>query len=123
MAFVIGEDLEEEIRQTFTARPGDSTPTDEDSIRELFKQHKKLTIKQLNRKWDILSLESYIDKGVIPCGLCERVIPAEHPHNKRFLSKWKREYISHGLAFMKFIVEEEKLQSSELQIQIDESLQ
>lgn len=123
MAFVIGDDIEEEIRLTFSDRGEEATPSADESIKNVFKLHKKLTIKQLNRKWDILSLESYIAKGLIPRGLRERVIPAEHLHNERFLTKWKQECIDHGLSVMKLIVEEEKLQASELQSQIEASLQ
>lgn len=75
----------------------------EDFLKILFNEHKILTIKQLNWKWDILSLESYIDKKIIPQGLWERVTPAEHLQNERFLTRWKQTCIE----IMKLIVEKE----------------
>lgn len=49
--------------------------------------------------------------------------PAEHLQNKSFLTKWKQTCINHGLEVMKLIIQEEKLQLSEIQTQIDEHLQ
>lgn len=51
--------------------PREFTPTDNDLIKGLFKQHKKLTVKFLNRKWDISSLESYVSNRMILQGLRE----------------------------------------------------
>lgn len=122
MAFVIGEDIEEEIRLSFSSNPQAQIPSDDDAIKILFKQHQKLIIKQLNRKWDILSLVTYNERKIIPRGLREGVIPAEHLHNERFLQKWKQTCIDYGIEVIKLIVEEDKLQLVELQVQIDESL-
>lgn len=57
----------------------------------------------------MLSIESYIAKGLISRGLHEHVIPAEHLHNESFLTKWKQKCIVHGESIMKRIVGEEKL--------------
>lgn len=89
------------------------------SLNPFLRSIKKLINKSLNRKWDALSLESYIQSGIIPRGLRERVVPAAHLHTENFLSKWKAECIKHGLEVMRLIVEEEKDQLISLQQQID----
>lgn len=82
---------------------------------------KKLTVKHLNSKLDISSLESYIENNIIPRSLREKVIPAKNLHNPRFLGEWKKQCINHGIEIMWLIIEEEKLQLLELADQIDES--
>lgn len=118
MTFVPGEEFDEEIRATFDEGTPGAELQAQDDIKFLFKEHKKLIIKSLNRKWDILSLESYIQRGIIPRGLRERVVPSAHLHMDSFFSKWKAECIKHGLEAMKLIVEEEKEQLTALEQQI-----
>lgn len=81
MAFVIGDDIEEEIRLTFSDRGEEATSSADESIK------------------NVLFIIIY------------------------FLTKWKQECIDHGVSVMKLIVEKEKLQASELQSQIEASLQ
>lgn len=85
------------------------------------KNTKKIIIRSLNRKQDILPLESYIGREIIPRGLRERVVPAAHLQTEKFLTKWKKQCIDHGLDIMKLIVEEEKDPLVLLQTQILES--
>lgn len=121
MAFIPGDDFDAEIRATFDGSSVGVEPPVQDDLKPLFKEHKKLIIKSLNRKWDILSLESYIERGIVPRGLRERVVPATHLHTEKFLTKWKEQCIKHGLEVMRLIVEEEKDQLTSLQIQIQET--
>lgn len=121
MAFIPGEEFDEEIKTTFDLDSAGAEPPAHDEIRPLLKQHKKLIITLLNRKWHILSLESYINKGIISRGLRERIMPAANLHTERFLEKWKKQCISHGLEVMRLIVEEERQQLANLQVQIMES--
>lgn len=53
-------------------------------------------------------LESYIQHKIIPRGLCDEVVPAEHLQNERFLDKWKTLCIDHGLVVMGLIIEDEE---------------
>lgn len=89
-------------------------------LKKRFKEHKKLTIKYLNRKWDISSLESHIKFGVIPRGLRERVVPVEHLHTPRIMEKSKAKCIEHGLSIIQLIVDEEKIQLDELKVELDQ---
>lgn len=67
------------------------------------------------------SLETYISHKIVPRGLRDRTIPAEHLHTESFLPKWKELCINHDLAVMRLIVEEEKAQLINIQAQIEES--
>lgn len=118
MAFVLGDSLDAEIKAAFSKGTVEAGVV-EDDVKSLFRQYKRATIKSLNRKWDILSLESYIEQGIIPRGLRERVIPATHLQNERFLEKWKTTCINHGIEVMRLIVEEEKLQLKTIQDEIE----
>lgn len=66
------------------------------------------------------SLETYISHKIVPRGLRDRTMPAEHLHTESFLPKWKKLCINHGLAVMRLIVEEEKAQLITIQAQIEE---
>lgn len=76
-------------------------------------------IKFLNRKWDISSLKSHISNQIIPRGLRERVVPAEHLHTPRFLSVWRTECLNRGLSLMKIIVTEEEAQLQEIREELE----
>lgn len=78
MAVVIGDEFDAEIRATFSRDNMETDIQEEDDIKPLFKDYKKLVIRSLNRKWDILSPESYISNKIIPRGLREKVVPATH---------------------------------------------
>lgn len=67
------------------------------------------------------SLETYIAHKIVPRGLRDRTIPAEHLHTESFLPKWKELCINHGLAVMGLIVKEVKAQLVDIQTQIEES--
>lgn len=67
------------------------------------------------------SLETYITHRIVPRGLREKTIPAEHLHTDSFLPKWKELCINHELAVMRLIVEEENIQLKSIQEQIQES--
>lgn len=120
MAFVLGEDIDQEINQAFK-KDSVSILSQEEEIKSRFKDHKKLLIKHLNRKWDICFLETYIANKIVPRGLRDKTIPAEHLHSPGFLEKWKELCINHGISVMKIIVEEEKIQLGELAAAIAES--
>lgn len=120
MAFMLGEDIDLEIKTAFQSDTPQATKQ-EDEIRNKFREHKKLLIKHLNRKWDVTSLETYITHRIVPRGLRDRTIPAEHLHTENFLPKWKELCINHGLAVMGLIVEEEKAQLIDIKAQIEES--
>lgn len=120
MAYMINHDLDVEINTAFDVGM-DNCETEREPIRKLFKHHKKLVIKFLNRKWDISSLKSHISKQIIPRGLRERVIPAEHLHTPRFLSAWKTECLNRGLSLLKLIVDEEEAQLEEIRVELDAS--
>lgn len=51
MAFMLGEDIDCEIRTAFQSDTP-QTFNQDDEIRNKFKEHKKLLIKHLNRKWE-----------------------------------------------------------------------
>lgn len=78
MAFVIGEEFDAKIRAIFDCKINETETQENDDMKPLFKKPKKLIIKLLNRKWDILLLESYISNKIIQRDLSERVIPATH---------------------------------------------
>lgn len=109
MAYVLGEEVDEEIQSALTCDQGDSE-TKNGEIKRLFKNHKKIVVKHLNRKWGVFFLENYISQKIIPRGLRDSIIPTEHLHTVTFIPKWKELCISHGIELMKLIVEEEKLQ-------------
>lgn len=88
MAFTLGEDIDQEIREAFE-KDSSQLLNKDDEIRNGFKEHKKLLTKHLNRKWDVSFLETYIQHKIVPRGLRDRTIPAEHLQNQRFLPKWK----------------------------------
>lgn len=96
------------------------------TVRTLFKPCsatiKKLTIKFLNRKWDISSLKSHIENGIIPRGLREWVTPAGHLHTPRFIEAWKASCVKRGLEIMQLIVNEEQAQLDEIKAEIDISV-
>lgn len=94
----------------------------ETDFKTLFRKHSNITIKHLKRKWNIASLEAYVEAKLIPWGLRERIILAEHLDNDRFLNVWKGESIKHGLHLMGLIVAEEKTQVEELEEQLQESV-
>lgn len=121
MAYCIGDDIDLEIQTAFTREQVTEKTDNEQTIKKLFKEHKKLTIKYLNRKWNISSLESHITFGVIPRGLRERVVPAEHLYTPRFMEKWKAKCIEHGLSVIQLIVDEEKIQLDELKAELEQS--
>lgn len=127
MAYVIREDYLREIVATFSSdqlsQVTPSSTEDTVDLKKLFKEHKHLTIKQLKRQWDVCSLESYVENAIIPKGLRERIIPAEHLKTERFMVKWKQECLDHGLKVLQLIIEEEKLQLSELNEQIKASVE
>lgn len=58
---------------------------------------------------------------IIPRGLGDRIIPAEHLHTDRFLPKWKELCINRGLAVMGLKVEEERIQLAEIKKFIEQS--
>lgn len=58
---------------------------------------------------------------MIPRGLRESVIPAQHLQTEQFLLKWKELCIDHGINIMQTTIEEEKRQLVELETQIEES--
>lgn len=120
MAYMIDSHLDHEIDTAFLASSQDHE-VEKEPMKKLFKQHKKLMIKFLNRKWDISSLESHISNEIIPRGLRERIIPAEHLHTPRFLSIWKDECLNRGLSLMKLIVTEEEAQLSDLREELENS--
>lgn len=72
-------------------------------------------------KWDVSSLETYISHRIVLRGLRDRIIPAEHLHTDRFLTKWKELCLNHSIAVMELIVKEEKTQLISIQEQIEES--
>lgn len=117
---MLGDDIDQEIRTTFQSDTP-QTFNQDDEIRNKFKEHKKLLIRHLNRKWDVSSLETYISHRIVPRVLRDRTIPAEHLHTDRLLPKWKELCINHGLAVMRLIVDEEKIQLTTIQEQIEES--
>lgn len=118
MAFALGEEIDQEIKEAFE-KDSSQLLNREEEIRSGFKEHKKLLTKHLNRKWDVSFLETYIQQKIVPRGLRDRTIPAEHLQNDRFLPKWKELCINHGIAVMALIVEEERLQLVELSGQIE----
>lgn len=59
--------------------------------------------------------------GVIPRGLREKVVPAEHMHTPRFMEKWKAKCLAHGLLVFQLIVDEEKAQLDEFIIELEQS--
>lgn len=120
MAYMIDPDLDHEIDTAFSVS-GENQETDKEPIRKLLKHHKKLMIKFLNRKWDISSLRSHISNQIIPRGLRERVIHAEHLHTPRFLLVWKDECFNRVLSFMKLIVAEEEAQLQEIREELETS--
>lgn len=126
MAFVLDATCFEEMHATFqnagVSEAVGGENDQESEIKALFKTHKNLVIRQLKRKWDICSLESYRDHSIIPRGLRERIIPASHLRNDRFTSKWETLCLSHGKDVLNLIIEEEQLQLSELNNQIEESV-
>lgn len=119
MAFVLGEDIDQEIRVAFQSDTPHTLDQD-DEIKNKFKEHKIFLLKHLNRKWDVSSLETYISQRIIPRGLRDRIV---HLHTDTFLPKWKELCIDHGLAVMGLIVQEEKLQLISIQQQIQVSAQ
>lgn len=68
MAYIPGVEFDVEIKATFDLNSEGGEQQVQDDIKLLFKEHKKLIIRSLNRKWDILSLESYIERGIAPRG-------------------------------------------------------
>lgn len=56
MAFVIGNEFNAKIRATFDCETSEIESPEGDEVKLLFKEHKRLVIKSLNRKWNILSL-------------------------------------------------------------------
>lgn len=118
MAYMIDRDLDDEINTAFSI-DGKNEETEGESTRKLFKNHKKLMIKFLNHKLDISSLKSYISHNIIPRGLRERIVPAEHLYTPRFLEAWKEECLNRGLALMKIIVLEEETQLEEIKGELE----
>lgn len=76
--------MDEEIRATFDCDNNASVQSENEELRVLLRKHKRLIIKSLNKKWDILSLESYINNKSIPRGLRERVVPTTHLQTEIF---------------------------------------
>ena len=122
MAFCIDSGIEKEIRAVFN-KDEQIIPKRQNEFRQLFRKHSNLTIKHLKRKWNIISLEAYIESNMIPRGLRERIMPADHLHNERFLKKWTEESVKHGLHMIGLIVEEEKIQLNDIEIQLKESVE
>lgn len=110
----MGDDIDLEIQQAFRS---DTSQDEETKTR--FKEHKKLLIGHLNRKWNVSFLETYICQKIVPRGLRDKVIPAEHLHNGRFLDKWKALCIDHGISVIQWF--QEKLQLDELTTLISDS--
>lgn len=102
MVFVLGDDIDEEIRGAFS-KDAHIILNDEEEIRSRFKEHKNLLTRHLNRKCNVSFLESYVQHKIIPRGLRDKVVPVEHLHNDYFLEKWKTLCIKHGLAVMQLI--------------------
>lgn len=121
IAFTIGDDIDAEIRAVFNCEVKEPDTPEGDNIKTLFKEHKKLAVKSLNGKWDILSLGSYVNNKIVPRGLRERVDPATHLQKERFLEKWIKQCIDHEIEVMKLIIEEERIQLEVLQSQVDKS--
>lgn len=119
MAFVLGEDIDQEIRVAFQSDTPHTLDQD-DEIKNKFKEHNFFLLKHLNRKWDVSSLETYISQQIIPRGLRDRIV---HLHTDTFLPKWEELCIDHSLAVMGLIVQEEKLQLISIQQQIQVSAQ
>lgn len=88
---MIGNEFYDEIKAAFNLETVDTELQEPSNIKPLFKEHK------------------------------ERVVPATHLQTERFLDKWRKKFIDHGLEVMRLIVEEEKLQLETLQTQIAES--
>lgn len=120
MAYRIGDNINDEIESAFD-RDIETPDVGNEPIKKLLKNHKKLTIKILNRKWDIASLQSHVTQRVVPRGLRERVVPAQHLHTPRFLVVWKKACIDRGIELMKLIIQEEQLQLDETQDELDKS--
>lgn len=116
---MLGEAIDQEIRTAFQRDTSQSLYQGEE-IKIKFKEHKKLLIRHLNRKWDVSFLDTSIEHKIIPTGLKNRITPAEHFHTNKFLPKWKELCINHGLAIMGLIVEEENIQLIEIKEQIEE---
>lgn len=125
MAFVINETQLNEMAATFRDTPmGAEGPANEqgNDLKQLFKEHKQLVIKQLKRKWDICSLESYVASSMVPKGLRQRIIPAAHLRTERFQAKWEKLCLEQGLQVLGLIIEEEKAQLEEINMQIETSV-
>lgn len=120
MAYKICDSINNEIESAFD-RDLETPDVGNEPIKKLLKNHKKLTIKILNRKWDIASLQSHVTQRVIPRGLRERVVPAQHLHTPRFLEAWKKICIDRGIELMKLIIQEEQSQLGEIQLELDKS--
>lgn len=84
--------MEQEIRAVFS-KDEENAPKRQNKFRQLFRKHSDLTIKHLKRKWNIIALEAYIEAEMIPQGLKEHTIPADHLHNDRFLKIWIEESV------------------------------
>lgn len=120
MAYQLDDDIEREIQSAFSSEQSASKDGD-DSLQTLFRNHKKLTIKFLNRKWNISSLKSHIENRIILRGLRERVTPAGHLHTPRFIEAWKASCVKRGLEIMQMIVDEEEIQLNEIKADIEVS--
>lgn len=121
MAFRIVDGVGQEMRAAF-CREEHNVSKCQAELNQLFRKHGNLTMKHLKRKWNIISMEAYIEAKLIPQGLRERVIPAEHLHNDRFLKIWTEEWIKHGLHSIGLIIEEEKIQLQKLKEKLQESI-
>ncbi|XP_068114979.1 uncharacterized protein [Hyperolius riggenbachi] len=118
------DDINLDIESTFKLNDIDSTTVNADQeIKQLCRQHRKLTLKHLRRKWNISTLESYREARVLPWGIREKIIPAEHLRNDRFLPKWKAASIAHGFVVLGLIIEEEKIQLTEIREAVDTSIE
>lgn len=116
MAFRIVDGVGQEMRAAF-CREEHNVSKCQAELNQLFRKHGNLTMKHLKRKWNIIALEAYLQAQMIPRGLRERIVPADHLHNDRFLKIWAEESVKHGLHMIGLIVEEEKTQLQELETQ------
>lgn len=65
MAFHIAKEVEQEMRAVF-CRVEHKVSKRQSGFKQLFRKHGNLTMKHLKRKWNIISLEAYVEAKRIP---------------------------------------------------------
>lgn len=78
MVFVLGDEINQEIRTAFQ-KDTSLAPSQEKEVKNQFREHKKLMIKHLNRKWDVSFLDTYIQHKIIPKGFTWQSGPGVAP--------------------------------------------